>query len=122
MPDTAETADPASMPVVLYWRPGCRYCSALRRRLRRLGVRTTEVNIWTDPGAAAVVRGVAGGNETVPTVVIGRTALVNPTGAQVLEAARRLAPNAVDDTVAGRSPVRSGPALLARLRRIRASR
>jgi glutaredoxin len=37
-----------------------------------------EVNIWDDPEAAAFVRSVANGNETVPTVVIGGVAHVNP--------------------------------------------
>lgn len=82
-------------PVIVYWRPGCPYCMGLRRRLRQLGVRTTEINIWSEPDAAAVVRSVAGGNETVPTVVIGDTAMVNPSGPEVLEAARRLAPDAL---------------------------
>lgn len=82
-------ADTTGSQVVVYWRPGCPFCSGLRRRLRRLGVRTTEVNIWADPDGAAAVRSLAGGNETVPTVVVGGTALVNPTGRQVLEAARQ---------------------------------
>ena len=30
----------------------------------------TEVNIWKDPAAAAFVRSVADGNETVPTVTV----------------------------------------------------
>ena len=82
--------------VLVYWRPGCPYCAALRWRLRRLGLRTTEVNIWADPAGAATVRWHAGGNETVPTVVIGDMAMVNPSGRAVLEVARRLAPASVD--------------------------
>ncbi|MDE3205439.1 MAG: hypothetical protein KGQ66_14630 [Acidobacteriota bacterium] len=87
--------DSPAAPVVVYWRPGCPYCSGLKRRLRQLGVRTHEINIWEDPAAAAVVRSVAGGNETVPTVVIGGKAMVNPSGPEVLEAVRRLAPAAL---------------------------
>lgn len=97
-------------PVTLYWRPGCPYCAGLRRRLRQLGVRTTEVNIWNDAVAAAVVRTHAGGNETVPTVVIGGTAMVNPTGPAVLDAARRLAPDAVDPAGTLPPPPPSWPA------------
>ena len=37
-----------------------------------------DVNIWDDPSAAAFVRSVTGGDETVPTVVIGTTTMVNP--------------------------------------------
>jgi mycoredoxin len=32
-----------------------------------------EINIWEDPQAAARVRSVANGNETVPTVFVGPT-------------------------------------------------
>jgi mycoredoxin len=70
--------------VEVYWRPGCPYCRMLLRPLRRSGLRLREVNIWADPEAAARVRSVAGGNETVPTVFIGPRALVNPTVRQVL--------------------------------------
>jgi mycoredoxin len=48
---------------------------------------TTEVNIWDDPAAAAIVRGAAGGNETVPTVDVGGRLMVNPSAKQVMSAA-----------------------------------
>ncbi|MGH9058581.1 MAG: glutaredoxin domain-containing protein [Acidimicrobiales bacterium] len=96
---------PAGSPEVLvYWRPGCPYCAGLRRRLRKLGLATTEVNIWADPSAAATVRRVAGGNETVPTVLIGDTSLVNPTAPAVLDVAARLAPDAIEPERISRSP------------------
>jgi mycoredoxin len=79
------------------WRPGCPYCARLRQDLRALGLRTREVNIWTDPAAAAVVRGHAGGNETVPTVVIGERGYVNPPAATVLEAVRLAVPGFTPD-------------------------
>ncbi len=97
-------------PVTVFWRPGCPFCSGLRRRLRQLGVRTTEINIWAAPEAAAIVRRYAGGNETVPTVIIGDTAMVNPSGADVLEAARRLAPEALSDAGPLPAPPRQRPA------------
>jgi len=81
--------------VLVYWRPGCPYCWNLRRGLRRRGLLTTEVNIWADADAAATVRRVAGGNETVPTVIIGDTSLVNPTAPAVVDLASRLAPDAI---------------------------
>jgi mycoredoxin len=49
-------------------------------------VPTTRRNIWEDAEAAAVVRGVTGGDETVPTVVVGQHAMVNPSP-RALEAA-----------------------------------
>jgi len=50
--------------VTVYWRPGCMFCDRLR-----ISVRSR--------------RGVNGGNETVPTVVIDGTAHTNPAPAVV---------------------------------------
>ncbi|ROQ60213.1 glutaredoxin-like protein [Streptomyces sp. 840.1] len=75
--------------VVVYWRPGCPYCMKLRLRLRFTKLEYTEVNIWRDPDAAAFVRSVADGNETVPTVTVGGKAMVNPSKRQVMAAAAR---------------------------------
>ena len=82
--------------VEFYWRPGCPFCVALRRRLRRRGIPLREVNIWEDPEAAARVRGAAGGNETVPTVFVGEHALVNPSIGQVEALLRESAPHLLD--------------------------
>lgn len=46
------------------------------------------INIWRDPDAAAFVRSVAGGNETVPTVVIHGRPVVNPSPRIVIAALR----------------------------------
>ena len=72
-----------SPAVVVYWRPGCPYCAHLRWGLRRLNVASEELNIWSDPSAAAFVRSVDGGDETVPTVLVGVTTMLNPTPRQV---------------------------------------
>jgi mycoredoxin len=72
--------------VEFYWRPGCFFCSSLERSLAEHGVNLTKRNIWEDPADAAFVRSVAGGNETVPTVVVGGVAMVNPRAAQVVAA------------------------------------
>jgi mycoredoxin len=79
----------AANDVVVYWRPGCPFCSRLRAGLRRSGIAVREINIWEDPAAAAFVRSVAGGNETVPTVIVDGQALVNPPARRVLELATR---------------------------------
>lgn len=92
--------DPAA-PVIVYWRPGCPFCVGLRRDLRRAGVPTTDINIWADRQAADVVRAVANGNETVPTVVIGDTALVNPSAKTVLAALKPVRPDLVPDSATG---------------------
>jgi len=73
----------ADSQVTVYWRPGCPFCAMLRAGLRRHDVEFTEVNIWDDPDAAAFVRSVARGNETVPTVTVGTVSLVNPSAREV---------------------------------------
>lgn len=83
----------------LYWRPGCGYCSALRRQLDKYGIERREHDIWQDPASAEIVREVAGGNETVPTVVVGDVALVNPSARQLLAVLAEQAPHLVPDGV-----------------------
>ncbi len=72
--------------VTIYWRPGCGFCSRLERDLERRGIAIVMHNIWEDPAHAAVVRSVANGNETVPTVIVGDLALVNPSADAVVAA------------------------------------
>ncbi|TQN33248.1 glutaredoxin [Haloactinospora alba] len=76
--------------VRVYWRPGCPFCYALRLglRLRRLPLPLRETNIWEDASAAGRVREITGGDETVPTVVVGSTTMVNPRPGAVVAAAR----------------------------------
>lgn len=78
----------AGPKVTLYWRPGCVFCLRLRLTLRLHRLSVHQVNIWEDPDAAAFVRSVADGNETVPTVVIDGRPIVNPAPNQVVAALR----------------------------------
>jgi mycoredoxin len=80
------TGDQIDVAVHVYWRPGCPSCRWLLRPLRRHRIRMVEINIWEDRQAAARVRSVADGNETVPTVFVGSHAMVNPSILQVLAA------------------------------------
>ena len=75
---------PGVPEVVVYRRRGCPYCRSLTLGLRRAGLPFREVDIWAEPEAAAFVRAAARGNETVPTVDIAGTVLVNPPAALVL--------------------------------------
>lgn len=68
----------SEFPVVIYWRPGCLYCLRLRGALGKDKDEATWVSIWADDDAAAFVRSVNGGNETVPTVRIGEQVHTNP--------------------------------------------
>lgn len=92
----------ASDSLTVYWRPGCPFCSGLFRQLERAGVAYTAVDIWSDPSAAATVRSLAAGNETVPTVVVGDAttdgiSLVNPDLDQIMAAAAEVAPSLIPD-------------------------
>lgn len=82
MPDT---------DIVMYARPGCPFCTMLRADLAAAGLPYRERNIWQDPEAAAAVRAVADGNETVPTINIGDSWLVNPSVDQIREVLRKAA-------------------------------
>ena len=86
-PDTPDAADTADTGITVYWRPGCPFCGKLFRQLERHGVEHRRVNIWDDDTAAAVVRSIARGNETVPTVTVRGIGLVNPSVDQILAAA-----------------------------------
>ncbi|MBT2388587.1 glutathione S-transferase N-terminal domain-containing protein [Streptomyces sp. ISL-1] len=79
--------------VVLYWRPLCPYCMKLRLRLLFTRLRYTSVNIWKDREAAAFVRSVADGNETVPTVTVAGRAMVNPSKRRLFGEIRTYAPH-----------------------------
>ncbi|MGC5345226.1 glutaredoxin domain-containing protein [Streptomyces sp. AM 4-1-1] len=79
--------------VVIYWRPGCMYCMKLRFRLAFTKLRYTKVNIWRNPEAAAFVRGVANGNETVPTVTVAGHPMVNPSLRELRQAVEQHAPH-----------------------------
>ena len=83
--------------VRVYWRPGCGFCSGLLRGLERAGLVFEPIDIWQDAEAAAFVRSVTGGNETVPTVRIGGVALVNPSTPQVLRTVAEEVPGALPD-------------------------
>ena len=92
--------------VDLYWRPGCGFCSSLRRQLDKHGIERVEHDIWDDPAGAAVVRRVANGNETVPTVVVGDTAMVNPSAGQLIAHLEAVAPHLLPDDF---EPPQPGP-------------
>lgn len=79
--------------VVVYWRPMCTYCMRLLTQLRFTRLQFTKVNIWRDPDAAAFVRSVADGNETVPTVTVAGRAMVNPSKRELLDAVAAYAPH-----------------------------
>ena len=79
------TAHTSADGVVIYWRPGCGFCSRLRSTLGADAEKATWINIWDDPEAAAFVRAANDGNETVPTVVMDGIPVTNPSPKLVQE-------------------------------------
>ena len=76
-----------------FWRPGCPFCARLGSGLEAAGIPVNARNIWENPEDAAVVRSIADGNETVPTVIVGPVGLVNPSVKQVQAALQEHAPH-----------------------------
>jgi mycoredoxin len=79
----------------------------LRLGLLSARVPATWVNIWEDQAAAARVREITGGDETVPTVEVGARAMINPSARQVAAA--------VGDRQRGTRPSAVAAAWLARI-------
>ena len=79
--------------VEFFWRPGCFFCKRLERALTKANVPMSKHNIWDDPDAAATVRSVANGNETVPTIRIGNESYVNPSPRKVRQILEKSAPH-----------------------------
>jgi glutaredoxin len=78
----------ADREVVVYRRPGCPYCVLLTVQLRVARIGFRSVNVWRDAAASDFVRRHNGGDELVPTVLVGTSILRNPTLGQVRAAAR----------------------------------
>lgn len=71
-------------PVTMYTTVWCGYCQRLKTQLGRAGIEWTEVDIEADTEAAAKVKAINGGNETVPTLVFSDgSALTNPSLKQI---------------------------------------
>ena len=81
--------------IEFYWRPGCPFCAMLERDLMAADIPLSKRNIWEEPQAAAFVRSVADGNETVPTVHVAGEAMVNPPIEQVKQLLSKVAPHLV---------------------------
>jgi mycoredoxin len=70
--------------ITMYSTVWCGYCKRLKTALKSAGIAYTEVDIEHDDAAAAFVRSVNGGNQTVPTVKFADgSALTNPTLKQI---------------------------------------
>lgn len=83
-PDDMTTTPAADGSLTLYTTTWCGFCRSLKRALDADGIGYREIDIETDPQAAAFVRSVNNGNQTVPTVVFpDGSAATNPSLKQV---------------------------------------
>lgn len=108
---STEHVDQQHEPVVVYWRPGCGFCSSLLRKLDASGLRFDRRNIWEDDDASAFVRTAANGNETVPTVRVGEMVLVNPSADDVLSQVAEVSPGQLPDGYEPSPPGRMAQAM-----------
>jgi mycoredoxin len=70
----------------MYTTVWCGYCQRLKAQMTREGLTFEEIDIESDPEAAAYVESINGGNQTVPTLEFpDGTALTNPSISQVKE-------------------------------------
>ncbi|WP_238529197.1 hypothetical protein [Dietzia alimentaria] len=76
--DAVRSAARIERAVVVLWRPGCPYSSALRRRAAREGLDVHWVNIWRDEAAYDLCRSINLGSEATPTAVLLAPALSGP--------------------------------------------
>lgn len=99
MTDQRDITEESPDAIHFYTRGGCPISAYLSRRLQRLGFPLEYHDIWADPAAAAFVRSVARGYETVPTLVIGDVSLVAPSVGQVVTATTERAPHLLPDAM-----------------------
>ncbi|MCD9624503.1 glutaredoxin family protein [Rhabdothermincola salaria] len=85
--------NPAAPEFTVYWRPGCGFCSRLFRQLQTRDLDPVVRNIWDDDEARRFLNDRIG-SETVPTVVVGGSVLVNPDIGEVLDALAGVNPTA----------------------------
>ena len=93
---TEHAVDGRIEAIEVFWRPGCPFFEGLGRTLDEAGVPTNLRDISENPDDAAIVRSIADGNETVPTLISGPVALVNPSARLVMATLREHAPHLLD--------------------------
>jgi len=67
-------------PVLLYMRPGCRFCDAKRAELAARGGAVREVDVAATPQVLPELLKLTGGRRIVPVVVEDGRVLVAPEG------------------------------------------
>lgn len=78
--ETPHSVVPNVAELTMYSTTWCGYCRRLKMQLDEAGIAYSEIDIESEPAAAALVESVNRGNQVVPTVVFADgTAATNPT-------------------------------------------
>lgn len=78
--------------LTMYTTSWCGYCVRLKRELSRAGIGYDEVDVESDPQAAALIEYINGGYRTVPTLLFpDGEAMTNPSVREVATHLARLA-------------------------------
>lgn len=62
--------------IIIFTKPGCPYCVALKKDFQRKGIAFTEHNVLADPEALQRMLTLNGGRRNVPTIVEGENVRV----------------------------------------------
>ena len=82
----SDSDDELALPdrLTLYTTSWCGYCVRLKRDLDRAGIGYDEIDVESDPDAAALVEYINGGYRTVPTLLFpDGEAMTNPSAREV---------------------------------------
>lgn len=106
--DSTEITEKEPNAITVYGRPGCPGVGPVLRLLDAAGAPYEYIDIRQDPDAAARLRAITGGHESVPTVVLpdGR-AMVEPGTLKLRQALQAQAP-AGEEVVSSAEVVRAG--------------
>ena len=106
--DSTSISDEKINSVLVYGRPGCPGVPPVLRLLDAAGMAYEYIDIRQDPDAAARLRTITGGYESVPTVVLpdGR-AMVEPGTMKLRQALQERAPDG-EEVVTQAEAVRAG--------------
>lgn len=66
--------------MIVYTKPGCPYCAAVKRDLMERDVPFEEIDVFAVPGAAERVEELTGGRRVVPVIVDGDVVKAAPEG------------------------------------------
>ena len=102
-----------SQPLVIYYgAEWCADCKMVKEYFTRHNIVYEAHDIESEPEAKQKMLAINGGKNTIPTVIIGETVMLEPTAAE-LDEALEIQPNLTNDTVTDVITIGAGPTALA---------